>query len=139
MAISPQTNIKLLKCPLTLSNKNQLTFENKEKQFEYFNSLPKIEIDEVYYQRKDNIIRFPAHIDNILEFNYVMYQNENYFDKWFYAFIVNMEYENDNCTYITISTDVWQTWQFDLEFKESFVDREMIDVSKDLPRSKFAS
>ena len=55
-----------------------------------------------------------------------MYQNENYSDKWFYAFIVNMEYRADNLTYITIGTDVWQTWQFDITLKESFVEREHV-------------
>ncbi len=59
MAITPDTNIKLLKVPLELSNKNQLTFQNKQAQFNYFNSLPKIEIDKCNYQRKDSIIAFP--------------------------------------------------------------------------------
>lgn len=59
MAITPSTNLKLLKNPLTLDNKNQLSFENKTAQFNYFNSLENIEIDEISYQRKDSIIRFP--------------------------------------------------------------------------------
>lgn len=63
-----------------------------------------------------------------------MYQNENYSDKWFYAFITNMRYVNNSMTEISIITDVWQTWQFELEFKESFVEREMINVSEDIPR-----
>ena len=46
-----------------------------------------------------------------------------------------MTYENDNCTYISIATDVYQTWQFDIEFKESFVEREMINVNNDIPGS----
>lgn len=63
-----------------------------------------------------------------------MYQNENYGKKWFYAFITNMTYENDGMTSITIATDVFQTWQFDINFKESFVEREMINVTNDIPR-----
>lgn len=59
MPITPQTEIYLLKCPLTLSNKNQITFENEEAQHEYFNSLPKIGIDDGSYQRKDGYIRYP--------------------------------------------------------------------------------
>lgn len=133
MAISPQTNLFLLKNKLTLDYKNQLTFASKQAQFNYFYNLPKIEIDNISYQRKDSIIRFPEHIDNLLEYNYCMYQNENYGNKWFYAFIVNMRYINDNMTEITIATDVFQTWQFDIEFKESFVEREMINVADDVP------
>lgn len=134
MAIQPDTNVRILKCPLTLDNKNQLTFISKEAQETYFLSLPYIELEKCQYQRKDNIIRFPAHIDSILEYNYVMYQNDNYSDKWFYAFITNMEYYSDNTTYITIATDVWQTWQFDIIFKQSFIEREHIAKSDDLPR-----
>lgn len=64
-----------------------------------------------------------------------MYQNKNYSSKWFYAFISNMRYVNDNTTFIQLQTDLWQTWQFDLTFKRSFVEREMINVSEDVPRS----
>ena len=61
-----------------------------------------------------------------------MYQNENYSNKWFYAFITNMSYINDGMTEITITTDVFQTWQFDITWKQSFVEREMINVADDL-------
>lgn len=133
MAITPDTNIKLLKVPLELSNKNQLTFSSKEEQYNYFNSLPKIEIDECNYQRKDNIINFPAHIDSIIEYNYVMYQNKNYTNKWFYAFVIGMEYENNGNTKIKIATDVFQTWQFDIIWKQTFIEREHLAKADDVP------
>lgn len=124
MAVSPNTILYLLKSPIELDNLNQLTFANRQAQENYFLSLPKLEVDKITYQRKDNIIRFPAHIDSILEYNYVMYQNSNYSNKWFYAFIEHMEYVSDSCTYITIKTDVYQTWMFDIDIKRSFVIRE---------------
>lgn len=126
MAITPQTNIRLLKCPLNINNKHQINFASASSQANYFLSLPYIEVEECSYQRKENIIRFPRHIDEIMEYNYVMYQNENYSNKWFYAYIIDMTYKADNLTLITIGTDVWQTWQFDITFKESFVEREHI-------------
>lgn len=76
-----------------------------------------------------------GHIDDLLEYNYVMYLNENYTNKWFYAFITNMEYVTDFNTKIYISTDVFQTWQFNFTFKQSFIEREMIAVADDIPRS----
>ena len=136
MAITPDTELRIIKCPLRIDNKNQITFEDLASQETYFKSLPYIEIDDIQYQRKDNIIRFNEHIDSIIEYNYCMYKNKNYSDKWFYAFIVNMEYINDHRTDIKIVTDVFQTWQFDLTFKECFVEREMIDINSDVPRSK---
>lgn len=127
MPIQPDTNIRILKTPFEIDENNQLTFTDTTAQETYFKSLPYIEEEECYYQRKDNVIRFPAHIDTILEYNYVMYQNDNYSNKWFYAFITKMEYLNDNTTLITIETDVFQTWQFDIIYKRSFVEREHVN------------
>ena len=59
MAISPNTTLKLLKNPLQLDYKHQLTFANTTTQYNYFNNLPKLEITEASYQRKDSIIYFP--------------------------------------------------------------------------------
>lgn len=126
-AITPSTNLKLLKVPIEIDEKNQLTFSNLTAQYNYFNSLPKIESEKFSYQRKDSIIRYPAHIDTILGYNYVMYQNENYSNKWFYAFITDMQYISNGMTAITIKTDVYQTWFNDLTFKASFVEREHVN------------
>lgn len=130
MAITPQTEIRLLKVPFQLDNKNQLTFKDKETQTNYFTSLENIEINRASYQRKDNILNFPMHIDKIINYNYVMYKNNNYGNKWFYAFISDMKYENDNLTYITIKTDVFQTWQFDIIYRKMFVEREHVISDK---------
>lgn len=127
MAVTPNTNIRLLKCNLNLDEFNQLNFASKNAQYNYFNSLQKLDISGATYQRHNNVIRYAAHIDTILEYNYVMYQNNNYSDKWFYAYITRMEYVNDNMTNIYIKTDPYQTWQFDLTFMRSFVEREHVN------------
>lgn len=132
MAIQPSTKLKLIKCPLELDNKNQLTFTNSQEQFNYFNSLPNIEVEEISYIRKDSLLYFDAHIDSLLEYNYCMYQNENYTNKWFYAFLGNMRYIADETTEIQLITDVFQTWQFDILWKKSFVEREMISKDEDI-------
>ena len=126
-AITPSTNLKLLKVPIEIDEKNQITFGNLENQYNYFNSLPKLEAEKFSYQRKDSVIRYPAHIDTIMEYNYVMYQNENYNDKWFYAFITDMQYISNGMTAITIKTDVYQTWFNDLTYKACFVEREHVN------------
>lgn len=59
MAVTPDTNIRLLKCPLNMNNKHQINFATKNAQETYFLSLPYLEIEECSYQRKENIIRFP--------------------------------------------------------------------------------
>ena len=125
--VVPSSNIILLKTPFELDYFNNLTFSNTTSQLTYFNSLPNTGISDATYQRKDGVIRYPALIDNIISYNYCMYQNENFGNKWFFAFITNMEYSNEGMTLITIETDVWQTYQFDITFKKSFVEREHVN------------
>ena len=127
MAITPQTDIYLLKCPIEADNRNQINFANATAQYNYFASLPKLVIDNCTYQRKDNVMRLPYHIDDIINYNYVMYRNEAYGNKWFYAFITDMQYSSDHMTFVTIKTDVFQTWQFDLTYMKSFVEREHVN------------
>ena len=126
LAVTPDTNLKLLSLDIEIDNKNQLSFATKEAQTTYFLGLTGLFADNFTYQRKDSIIRYPAHIDSLLSYNYCMYQNEHYSNKYFYAFIEDMKYVNDNMTEIKIKTDVFQTWQFDFNFKKSFVEREHV-------------
>lgn len=125
--ITPQTDVYLLKVPLEIDEINQLTFSNSTAQYNYFSSLPKLSVDNFTYQRKDGTLRYGACMDDLINYNYVMYRNDAYSNKWFFAFITGMEYLNDNVTAISIKTDVWQTWCFDLTFKSTFVEREHVN------------
>ena len=127
MAIQPDTDLYLLKCPLESDQRNQLTFSTRTAQNNYFKSLPKVLLENYSYQRKDNYIRVPQHIDDIIGYNYVMYQNKNYTNRWFYAFITHMEYVNDQCTNVYIKTDVYQTWSMDISVKASYIEREHVN------------
>ena len=122
--IAPNSEIYLIKCPIELDNLNQLSFASSTAQHNYFNGLPKLSLTNATFQRKDGTIRWPGSMESIIEYNYCMYRNKNHGNKWFYAFIDNMEYISDGMTSIKISTDVWQTWQFDITFKQSYVERE---------------
>lgn len=125
--VVPSSNIILIETPIDIDNKNNITFTSVQAQLSYFNGLPHTEITDATYQRKEGVIRYPALVDNIMHYNYCMYQNENFSNKWFFAFITNMEYVNNNVTNITIETDVWQTYQFDITLKNSFVEREHVN------------
>lgn len=125
--IAPSTDLYLLKLPIELNDENQLTFDTVAAQTSYFQSLEKIGETDFTYQRRENAIRYPAQLDSILQFNYVMYKNDAYSNKWFYARITNMQYVNDGMTLITIEEDSFQTWQFDLIYYRCFVEREHVD------------
>lgn len=124
--IIPQTNIRLLKSPIEIDYNNELTFSNITAQTNYFLSLPYVEMEECSYQRKEERIRFDKSFDELIGYNYCMYQNEDYSNKWFYAFINRIEYVDDSCSYVYITTDVYQTWCFDYTMKSSYIEREHV-------------
>lgn len=127
-AITPDTDVILLKVPLEITQENQLTFANATAQYNYFHGLTgKLELQDFTYQRKDGVIRCGVLADDLYQYNYVMYRNNGFSNKWFYAFIDKVEYLNHNTSAISIRTDVWQTWQFDLTYKATFVEREHVN------------
>lgn len=128
MVITPNSDVILLKSPLELNQEHQINFRNAQAQYNYFYNLPKLIVDTNFtYIRKDSILRVEGVVDDYYQFNYVMYRNDSYSNKWFYAFIDKVEYVNDRLTNIYIRTDVFQTWQFDLTYKPTFVEREHVN------------
>ena len=131
MVVVPNTNIILLKTPFEMDEENTLTFANATAQYNYFISLPKLELDNATYQRKDGVIRWAGSYDDIIEYNYCMYQNESFSNKWFYAFIEDIKFVSTEVTEIKIKTDVFETWQFDIVWKQTFIEREHVSKAND--------
>lgn len=123
--ITPNSRVYLLSdIPLSNNYKNQVTFSNVNEQTNYFQSKAMFSHDDFTYVRSEGYIRIPANADKLYSVNYIMFQNENYSDKWFYAFVTKREYVNANMTNLHIELDVFQTWQFDIELTPCFVERE---------------
>ena len=127
MTITPQGQLYLCKTPLQNDYKNQLTFSNANAQMTYFNSKIQKTFDNYTYIKKDNSVKVGVNIDDIIDCNYLFYKNIGFTNKWYFCFITNMEYVNENCTLITFETDCYQTWLFQIEYKQSFVEREHVN------------
>lgn len=124
MTVTPQGNIYLCNVPLENDYKNQLTFTSKQNQETYFNSKIIKTFDNYTYIKKDSVIKLGVNIDDIIGCNYLFYRNNGFSNRYYYCFITNKEYINENVTAITIETDVFQTYQYDINYKRCFVERE---------------
>lgn len=127
MAITPNTEVRLLSVPFSNDYKHTMDFGSKSEQTSFMMSKTSFSFDEGFtYQRQDHALKVPVGIDDIdiMSCNYVMYQNSNYGTKWWYAFITSKRYVNPNTTELTLQTDVFQTWQFDMQLKPSFIERQ---------------
>lgn len=122
------TKVYLMNTLLEKDYAHTMYFANASAQQAYFQKriLSAMTFTDFSYQRKDHIIRVPKHIDSLFaaKVNYCMYQNAEYSNKWFYAFITDMKYVDDGRTDVYIKTDCIQTWMFDITVKHSFVERE---------------
>lgn len=126
MAYTPNTIVRMCSVPFDQTQKHQVRFTTAALQTAYFAGVAVRSFTDFTFQRKEGIIRVPANIDTLWDVNYVMYDNVNFTNKWFYAFITKMEYINDATTAVFIETDVYQTWMLSCTLKESFVAREHI-------------
>ena len=78
------------------------------------------------YIRHNNSVKVPVNREQIYNANYCMFQNRNYGNKWFYAFVVSVNYINENTSEIVMELDVMQTWLFDWTRARCFVEREHV-------------
>lgn len=120
---TPSTNLRLLSVPLESDYSNTLWFPNIEAQTTYFTGKIVKTFDDFNYIKKDNTIVVAEEIDKLYNCNYIMYKNSNFSTRWFYAFINRMEWASNGSTRLYVSTDVIQTWFFDITYYQSYVDR----------------
>ena len=124
--IEPNSTIKLLtNCPLDNTYDHTIYFTSASAQTSYFESLTKYAYLEYSYVRHNRTLKVQAPVGaNLYDCNYVMFQNSAFGAKWFYAFIKGVEYVNNGVSQIEFQIDIMQTWLFDYQLEECFVERE---------------
>ena len=118
------SKVYLLNVPLEDDMKNTLYFASSSAQHSYFESVIGKTYTNVSYQSETRTFRCPDQIDTVRQYNYIMWQNSAYSNKWFYAFIEKMTYVSDGYTDVVFEVDPLQTYMFDITVKPSIVERE---------------
>ena len=87
--ISPSTTLRILKnVSLDKDYDHTIHFGTKQAQENYFLSLPYLSYPNMTYQRvDDDKIKIGVPIDTLYQYNYLMFKNTSYENKWFYCFI----------------------------------------------------
>ena len=133
-----QTQVILLEgVPLTPDYANTTRYLTKAAQESDFMTYNHISIAPNSYQRSNKgTIRIAKQADEIYRYNYMMFKNQipaaqfapHYSDKWFYCFITDVEYINDNTCEITYEIDAYQTYMFDYTLGMNYIEREHSDT-----------
>ena len=124
--IAPNTTIKVLNgVPLSKDYEHTVRFDSLADQLAAFNSYVKYTFTAQSYQRYDKgTLRIQVNPDNIYDCNYLMFQNSSFGDKWFYAFIDSIEYINNITAEVRYTIDVMQTYFFNYNLQDCYVERE---------------
>ena len=126
-AIAPNSEIRILRnVPLDSTYRNTIYFSDSSSQVIYFASRLKYKLDNQSYQRYQSDIKVNLCADDIYDCNYLMFQNTSFGNKWFYAFITDIEYINNVTSKISYEIDVMQTWLLNCTIHPSFVEREHV-------------
>lgn len=124
-SIAPNGQIRFLtNIPIDSNYENSLDFQNELEQRTYFLSQTPVHTQIGATRVRDGVISVNKLSDELLSANYIMFQNLNFSTKWFYAFITDVEYINNNMSYVYYQIDDIQTWMFDVQLTECFVERE---------------
>lgn len=126
--IVPNTDVYLLKdIKITPTYTDTIYFADKATQLAYFSNANKrvATLTKHSYQRHGRgWLKVALSAGVVAQANYMMFKNTSYENKWFYAFITDWEYVNDNTTLISYMIDDIQTWFFDCSLGDCFVERE---------------
>lgn len=118
------SKVYLLNVPLEDDMKNTLYFSSASAQQSYFSGVIGKTYTNVSYQSETRTFRCKDEIDTIRQYNYIMWQNSAFSNKWFYAFIKKMEFVSTGFTDVQFEVDPLQTYMFDITINPSFVERE---------------
>lgn len=86
-------------------------------------TIPGMIFSGLTFQRKEKTIKVNKKYEQIEQSSYGMFKNGTS-GKWYFFFITDYTYINENTTEIKIEIDVEQTYLFDVSLADSFIERE---------------
>ena len=120
----PRGIINLIyRSPLDMTYQHQIDFKTPSEQISYWGSKIKYRLSDYTYIRRDRrSIKVNKRFDDLEGINYLAYQaHSGNNTKWYYCFVTDRAYVNDETTTIYFEIDVFQTYMFDYTFKPTYI------------------
>lgn len=105
---------------------DSLYFESPALRDIYFTNLPTLAIaDKCYYVRENRgFIRVELPIATLMHAQYMRFKNTSYENNWWYAFVKDVDYVNDNTTEVQFELDILMSWMGEFTLMECLVERQ---------------
>lgn len=130
MYIQPSSNLKLYSgVPLDNTYEHTLYFKDRQEQNNYFHggsgaNVVKNFTNLTYVRVNKGSVKVEAKTSEVYNANYMAFKNEQFENKWFYAFIIKIDYLNNETCEIFYEIDEMQTWFLDCTLLDSYIERE---------------
>lgn len=111
--------------PLDASQVRQLSFADKNEQYNYFRSKAIRVFTDFKYIREHRGVKVPVNAEEIGNACYLCFKNQ-VSGKWYYAFVTQVIYINPETSLLNFEIDVYQTFLFDMVIRDCDISREHV-------------
>lgn len=125
MYIEPDSEIRMLTgVRISPGYQHSIYFDNREAQEAYFLSKTKLTFSKQSYQRVNKgTLRVRVNSEGLLDCTYLMFKNKSFGTRWFYAFILEVNYIANLTCEVVYALDHIQTWYLDYTMSKCFIVR----------------
>lgn len=131
MPTIPNTTLYVGVAPWNSDLKNVQSYTSRAEQISAIQGLLTHKYEHINIIRRDSDLILKGVNEDLTQCNYLMYQNADISNKWYFAFIDNVQYNSLNSVIISHTIDVWQTYQFDITYYKNLILRAHVAKSSD--------
>lgn len=131
MPTIPNTTLYVGVVPWNSDLKNVQSYESRAVQISTIQGLLSHKYEHINIIRRDSDLILKGVNEDLTQCNYLMYQNADISNKWYFAFIDKGEHNSLNSVIISHTIDVWQTYQFDITYYKNLILRSHVAKSDD--------
>ena len=132
MPTIPNTTLYVGVVPWNSDLKHVQSYNSRAEQISTIQGLLSHKYEHINIIRRDSDLILKGVNEDLTQCNYLMYQNKDISDKWFFAFIDKAPYNSLNSVIISHTIDVWQTYQFDITYYKNLILRSHVAKSDDI-------
>lgn len=131
MQTIPNTTLYVGVAPWNSDLKNVQSYNSRAEQISTIQGLLTHKYEHINIIRRDTDLILKGVNEDLTQCNYLMYQNADISNKWYFSFIDNVQYNSLNSVIISHTIDVWQTYQFDITYYKNLILRSHVAKSTD--------
>lgn len=132
MPTIPNTTLYVGVVPWNSDLKNVQSYESRAVQISTIQGLLVHKYEHINIIRRDSDLILKGVNEDLTQCNYLMYQNADISNKWYFAFIDKVKYNSLNSVIISYTIDVWQTYQFDITYYKNLILRSHVAKADDI-------